>query len=161
MDINKNIDKNIETFNEMFSNCDDIIRREMLLGNDKKVKCFVAYIEVAVDFVVGFLINKMWNMPADKIYDYIIDNGLGVSDVSELDNMTKVESALLGGNAVLFIDGYCKGIKLSCDGYPSLGVLESESEKAVRGSKEAFSDSVKANATLLRKRIRSQKLKVK
>ena len=95
MDINKNIDKNIETFNEMFSNCDDIIRREMLLGNDKKVKCFVAYIEVAVDFVVGFLINKMWNMPADKIYDYIIDNGLGVSDVSELDNMTKVESALL------------------------------------------------------------------
>ena len=161
MDINKNIDKNIETFNEMFSNCDDIIRREMLLGNDKKVKCFVAYIEVAVDFVVGFLINKMWNMPADKIYDYIIDNGLGVSDVSELDNMTKVESALLGGNAVLFIDGYCKGIKLSCDGYPSLGVLESESEKAVRGSKEAFSDSVKANASLLRKRIRSQKLKVK
>ena len=161
MDINKNIDKNIETFNEMFSNCDDIIRREMLLGNDKKVKCFVAYIEVAVDFVVGFLINKMWNMPADKIYDYIIDNGLGVSDVSELDNMTKVESALLGGNAVLFIDGYCKGIKLSCDGYPSLGVLESESEKAVRGSKEAFSDSVKANASLIRKRIRSQKLKVK
>ena len=69
MDINKNIDKNIETFNEMFSNCDVIIRREMLLGNDKKVKCFVAYIEVAVDFVVGFLINKMWNMPGKNLPD--------------------------------------------------------------------------------------------
>ena len=113
-----------------------------------------------MDFPIGLLINEMWNMPGDKIYEYVMDKGLGIADISELQDMEMVEAALLGGNVILFLDGYDKAIKLSAKGYPSLGVTKAESEKVIRGSKEGFSDSAKTNTALIRKRIRSHGLKV-
>lgn len=165
--LSKNIDVNINNFNEKFSDCDDIIRRKMRLGSERKVDCMVVYVEVAVsnmmlsDSVIGKIINNMWDMPYEEIYEYIKNNGMGISDVSELEDMETIENALLSGNAVLFIDGYDKAIKISSKGYPSLGVTQTESEKAVRGSKESFSDSAKTNAALIRKRIKDSRLKVK
>jgi spore germination protein len=42
-----------------------------------------------------------------------------------------------------------------------MGITEADSEKVIRGSNEGFCDSVKQNAALIRKRIRSPKVKVK
>ena len=36
--------------------------------------------------------------------------------------------------------GYDKAMKISSKGYPSTGVMEAESEKVLRGSREGFSD---------------------
>ena len=41
-----------------------------------------------------------------------------------------------------------------------MGVMEAESEKVLRGSREGFSDSVKSNSALVRKRLRAARLKV-
>ena len=41
-----------------------------------------------------------------------------------------------------------------------MGVSEAESEKVLRGSREGFSDSVKTNSALVRKRIRDTRMKV-
>ena len=41
-----------------------------------------------------------------------------------------------------------------------MGIPEAESEKVLRGSKEGFSDSVKKNSALIRKRIRDCRMKV-
>ena len=42
-----------------------------------------------------------------------------------------------------------------------MGVSKSESEKVLRGSKEAFTESVKLNAALVRKRVRDTTMKIK
>lgn len=165
--LSTDIQENMEAFEALYKNCDDIIRRPMRLGREVKVDCVVVYIEVAVsnmmleESVLGKLINRMWDMPAEEIYRYIEDNGVGISDVSELAAMEDVTAALLSGNAVLFVDGYDKAIKIGSKGYPGMGVMEAESEKTARGSKEAFTDSVKTNAALIRKRIRDPRVKAK
>ena len=41
-----------------------------------------------------------------------------------------------------------------------MGVSEAESEKVLRGSREGFSDSVKTNSALVRKRLRDTRMKV-
>ena len=41
-----------------------------------------------------------------------------------------------------------------------MGVTEVEMEKVLRGSREGFSDSVKINSALIRKRLRDTRLKV-
>lgn len=51
-------------------------------------------------------------------------------------------------------------MKISSRGYPNMGVSEAESEKVLRGSKEGFSDSVKTNSALVRKRLRDTRMKV-
>ena len=67
---------------------------------------------------------------------------------------------MLTGDAILFIDGYGKALKIADKGYPGMGVQEPDSEKVIRGSKEGFTDSIKTNTALIRKRIRSTKVKV-
>ena len=161
------IEENEAYVRKRLENCDDFIIRPMLLGEEKKIRCLVVYIEVAVsnmvleDSVIGKLVNHMWEMPSDKILEFVKDNGMGISDVQPLDTMEAVFASMLAGNAVFFLDGYSKAIKVSSKGYPNLSVSESTREKVLRGSKEGFTDAVKTNSALVRKRIRDTRLKVK
>ena len=145
-------------------NCDDILIRPMRLGEGHKVDCLMVYIEVAVsnmmldDSAIGKMINHFWEIPAEKILEFIRRNSLGIADVEELFSMEEVFGAVLSGNAVFFMDGYDRAMKISSKGYPGLDVSEAETEKVLRGSKEGFCDSVKTNAALVRKRIRDTRL---
>ena len=87
-------------------------------------------------------------------------NSLGIADVKKLTDMEQVFAGVLSGDAVFFMDGFDQAMKISSAGYPSMGVTEVEMEKVLRGSKEGFSDSVKTNSALIRKRLRDTRLKV-
>ena len=165
--ISCHIEENEAYVRQRLKDCDDFIIRPMLLGEEKKIACLVVYIEVAVsnmvleDSVIGKLVNHMWEMPSDEILEFVRDNGMGISDVQPMDTMEKAFAAMLAGNALFFLDGYEKAIKVSSKGYPNMGVSEASREKVLRGSKEGFSDVVKTNSALVRKRIRDTRLKVK
>lgn len=165
--ISTHIQENESYIRRRLAGCDDIIIRPMLLGEDKKLRCVVVYIEVAVsnmmlnDSVIGKLINNMWEMPQEEIRRYVEDNSLGISDVKNLYDMEKAFTAMLAGNAIFFLDGYPYAIKISSKGYPNLSVQTAEREQVLRGSREGFSDAVKSNSALVRKRLRTSKLKVK
>lgn len=147
-------------------NCDDILIRPMVLGEGHKVNCLMVYIEVTVsnmmldDSAIGKMINHFWEISPGQIQEFVQHNSLGIADVKKLEDLDEAIEAMLTGNAVFFIDGYDKAMKISSKGYPSMGVMEAESEKVLRGSREGFSDSVKSNSALVRKRLRDTRLKV-
>ena len=74
----------------------------------------MVYIEVTVsnmmldDSAIGKMVNHFWEIPAEKIREFIRKNSLGIADAEELSTMEEVFSAMLAGNAVFFMDGYDK-----------------------------------------------------
>lgn len=165
MQVSESIKENEAYIRQQCANCDDIIIRPMRLGEEKKVDCLVVYIEVAVsnmmlkDSVIGKLINHFWEISPGRMKEFLKNNSLGISDVKELPDMETALRAMLAGNAIFFMDGYDKAIKISSKGYPNMGVSEAD-EKVLRGSKEGLTDSAKTNSALIRKRLRSTGLKV-
>lgn len=159
--------ENIEAFRQIFSDCDDIKTRRMKLGRELGVECFIAYVEVAVgnmlleDSVLGKLLNTLWGMPEEKILTYLRENGVGISDVTEYRDMEEAAAGLLTGDAIFMVDGYDRALKISDKGYPGMGVRETDSEKVLRGSNEGFTESVKVNTALVRKRLRTPGVKVR
>ena len=157
--------QNLSWIRKKCENCDDILLREMKLGNPG-IDCLIVYIETAVsnmmleDSVIGKLLNQLWEMDNADIKKAMERNGLGISDSAEFLYLEEAMDAMLAGNAIFFLDGYAKALKISSKGYPGLGVAKAESEKVLRGSREGFSESVKLNTALIRKRIRSTGLKV-
>lgn len=157
---------NEEYIRQKLENCDDIIIRPMRLGEGKKVDCLVVYIEVAVsnmmleDSVIGKLINHFWEIAPSQMKEFLEYNSLGISDVTEISTMEAALKAMLAGNAIFFMDGFDQAIKIASKGYPNMGVSEAEREKVLRGSKEGFSDSVKTNSALVRKRVKDTRLKI-
>ena len=164
--ISANLRENEKYLRERLENCSDILIRPMKLGDHHKVDCLMVYIEVAVsnmmldDSAIGKMINHFWEISPDQIQEFVQNNSLGIADVKKLKDMEEAISALLTGNAVFFMDGYDKAMKISSKGYPGMGVSQAETEKVLRGSKEGFSDSVKSNTALVRKRLRDTRLKV-
>lgn len=164
--VSANLRENEKYLRSRLENCSDILIRPMRLGDKHKVDCLMVYIEVAVsnmmldDSALGKMINHFWEISPEDIQEFVRHNSLGIADVKKLENLDESIDAMLAGNAVFFIDGYDKAMKISSKGYPSTGVMEAESEKVLRGSREGFSDSVKSNSALIRKRLRDIRLKV-
>ena len=164
--VSANLRENEKYLRSRLENCSDILIRPMRLGDKHKVDCLMVYIEVAVsnmmldDSALGKMINHFWEISPEDIQEFVKHNSLGIADVKKLENLDESIDAMLAGNAVFFIDGYDKAMKISSKGYPSTGVMEAESEKVLRGSREGFSDSVKSNSALVRKRLRDTRLKV-
>ena len=147
-------------------NCDDIQIRPMKLGKTGGTGALLIYVEVAVscvmlkDSVIGKLLNRLMEVPEADIPGVLSENQLGISDTLEFDTLEDAFASMLAGNAVLFVDGYDCAVKIGSKGYPNMGVQKAESEKVLRGSNEGFSDSVKTNTALVRKRLRTTDLKV-
>lgn len=165
MEISKNITENEAYLQEQCKACADIHIRPMALGQNPKILCLVVYMETVVsnmmleESMLGRLINHLWEMPSGQLERFADENALGISDMNLLQTMEEAMAAMLAGNAVLFMDDYSKAIKISGKGYPGRGVGKAENEKVIKGSQEAFTESVKVNTALVRKRIRSTGLK--
>ena len=165
--ISASLEQNINAFSLLFNDCADIKKRRMKLGKELKTECFIAYVEVAVgnmileNSVLGKLLNTLWEMPEDQIFVYLRENAFGISDVTEYETMEEAAIGMLTGDAIFFIDGYDRALKIKDKGYPNMGVKEPQSEKSTRGSNEGFAESIKVNTALIRKRLRTPKVKVR
>ena len=127
-------------------------------------RCYLTFIEVSVDMGNSALLEVLKylrGLEREEILRVLEQNALGTSDATYFTTIEEAGDGLLTGEAVFFVDGFAKAVKIPDDGYPNMGVNEADSEKVVRGSNEGFGDSVKQNAALIRKRIRSPQVKVK
>lgn len=146
--------------------CADILFRPMSLGKSE-ISCLAVYLETTVsnlmleESMLGHLLNQFWEMPQKDMIRCVQENGMGISDVGELTTLEDGLRALLAGNLILLIDGYNRVLKIGSKGYPGKTLGLAQSEKVLRGSNEGFSEPVKVNTALVRKRIRSTDLKVK
>lgn len=67
---------------------------------------------------------------------------------------------ILSGVFALFIEGYDKCVLIDSRTYPARSVSEPEKDKALRGSKDGFVETVVFNTALIRRRIRSTDLRM-
>lgn len=165
--VSMQIEENKQCLQDLFADSADIKMREMVLGRDQ-VRCLAAYIEITAgslafeNSLIGRLLNDLLDLPAEQIYETLALNGQGLCDVTPFDNIEDaVQFGMLTGDVILFIDGFASALKIPDKGYPNMGVTKPDSEKVIRGSQEGFADSVKVNTALIRKRIRSTKVRVK
>lgn len=122
-------------------------------------------------FVDGFCKDEMMQ----KILQYLIGltpedlpedaHGLlkGFMPTVEVDlgqTWDEIVTAMLSGQSVVFIDGFDKCILIDSRTYPARSVSEPEKEKALRGSKDGFVETIVFNTALVRRRIRSPKLRM-
>ena len=156
--------KNIDAMEMYFHDCADIKKKQMNLGKNQDVPCYLTFIEVSVDMgtaALGETLKYLNRLTKEEMIETLERNALGISDATYFETIEEAVDGLLTGETILFVDGFTKAVKIPDDGYPHMGITEADSEKVIRGSNEGFCDSVKQNAALIRKRVRSPKVKVR
>jgi len=91
----------------------------------------------------------------------LVAAGATAADMREADKFPALMTAMLSGDTLLFVDTAKAAVVLATRGFPNRGVPTAEIESVVQGSQEAFSEVGRINTTLLRRRIRDPRLKIK
>lgn len=154
------VDKNIEYVKKLLINNTDVVFREFII-KDKKLS--LIYIDGMADknLLNEYLLSPLMSM-ADKVNNLseVKDRLINVSDMKEIKKMNDAILSILSGESVLFLDGlnYCYSIANRA--WPNRGVGEPSGETTLRGSREAFTETIRFNTALVRRRIRDTRLRI-
>lgn len=173
INITKSLEENLKTIKEMLGNCDDIIYREFNVGKNQKLKFATVYAEGLADKIIVneyVLKNLMMlaritepevNSIREKVYALIKDGVLSVSDLKEVDDLNQITDNILAGETVLLVDKWDKAIVIASKGWPMRGISEPQTDAVIRGPREGFTETLRVNTALVRRRIRDPKFKIK
>ena len=165
-----NLDSNIKVLEGLFTNCQDYIGREIPIGVGNTRRLYIAYIDMMADrglndmTVVRRLFDMDWaNIDAagKDLYTTLRDHGIATSDFSEAQTWEDILYFIHAGDTAVFVEGFTKVIVIATRGFPNRGIQATETEVVVQGPREAFSEVMRFNTALVRRRIRNANLKVK
>lgn len=171
--ISKNINDNLNTIKVILNDCDDIVYRYILVGKKQRFPLCLIYTDGLIDksmlsqvVLEPLLIGAREVEPdpksiRDNLYELVIKGNIAISEIKEADSVDDLINAILSGETVLFIDQYDKAVILSTRGWPTRSVEEPQTETVVRGPRDGFTETLKINISLIRRRIRDPQLKVK
>lgn len=85
---------------------------------------------------------------------------IAVSQIQTVSTINEVIDGILKANIGLLIDGENRAIVAELKGFERRAVEEPEAEVSVRGPRDGFTETLRINTSLIRRRIRSPKLKM-
>jgi spore germination protein len=146
-DSNKN-QSNLGLFQRFFQQCADLSVKDFP-HLDLKIYYFDYLIDRAV---FEQQLNGLRNKTKEEIQKY-----LNQSEFKILDDILKVEEAVLAGNAVLFFNNLA--YELVIQNGENRSISPSETESVILGPHDSFVESININLSLIRRRVMSSKLK--
>ena len=94
----------------------------------------------------------------DKVFDLIKNTVLTSSEIVEFTTIDEAISFSTSGFALLVVDGCSRMLAIGAQGFSFRSVSEPESEVVQRGCREGFTEPLRINMTLIRRRIKSPDL---
>lgn len=129
-------------------------------GKSGSVDYCVIYVDSVTDKnQVGLLLlSPLNNNPSATVAD--CENVLNIPNIALIDDMNKAVKELLGGKTLVFFQGG-KNV-LACDflSYQTRAVAEPPTSVVVKGPREGFTECLKTNIGLLRRRIKISDLTI-
>lgn len=161
------LSKNLEVIKQKTGNSSDIEIRHLKIGHNSQIKIAILYIKGMVDnqSVQDFVIDSIMNnqslsekhLPQD-VLELLTEDVIAVGGIKVVSDWEKLLTALMSGETITLIDGISKGVCASTQGGQRRSVQESTTDVSIRGSKEAFNESIETNTAMVRRIINNTDL---
>lgn len=168
--IDKNLDKNLQELKTLLSDAQDLKIHPLRFGPDNCLSGALIFIDGLVDnpTITNAILRPLKNWPAEdpvpleeaNILELLQQEVLCASDVKKAASMPDLAEGCLSGDTVLLVDGCKGGLVVNSKGWEKRSVTEPQSESVVRGPREGFTENLRTNTSLIRRKIRNGQLKV-
>lgn len=149
-----------------FDESADLSVREFSLKSDRNIRVAVISMEGLVDkeqlsqSVLNPLLTVSYGMDdAQTVSNKLFSSVMASTDIMTLASAGEIVMYITSGFAVLFVDGTDKLYAVGAQGYSFRGVSEPESEVVQRGSREGFTEPLRVNMSMIRRRMKTPDLK--
>ncbi|MBB6453104.1 spore germination protein KA [Salirhabdus euzebyi] len=169
--LHKKVEDNVSTIKETLGNSFDIVSRSFKIGTEKPVSAALFYMEGLADknFVQDFVLETLMldvretdlgqkGSKTTDFYTILKERAVTNGVVKEIKDFQTALDHLLSGDTVIVLEGYAKGLSISSNGMKDRGVQEATSQTVVRGPKEGFTETIRTNTSLIRRRIKDPNL---
>ncbi|WP_235948128.1 spore germination protein [Paenibacillus glycinis] len=92
--------------------------------------------------------------PLQLLRDYV----LTIGDMHGASDFDTLLHAVLSGDTAILVDGFAEGIVADTRDFTDRGVTEPSSQTVVRGPREGFSETLRTNTALVRRKIKDRNL---
>lgn len=155
--------ENISRIKEEVGNSSDIIVRDFKIGAYKGALVFVDGLANSIaiaDYILETVMEtKAPDEPID-IFQFMLDKTMALGSVQPINNWNQVYDSLFSGNTIIFLQGCNKAISGETKGWEKRAITEPTTQLSIRGPKDSFTETLRTNTALIRRRIKSPNLRV-
>ncbi|MGN0473054.1 MAG: spore germination protein [Lachnospiraceae bacterium] len=161
--VSLNLDENIRIINEYMKpeQSFDLVYRNILVG--ERNACFLVVDGFCKDELMQKILQYLMDLKKEDLnvdMDRLLERFIPYVEVEKEQDFEKIETMILSGMFALFVDGFDHCILIDAREYPSRSIGEPDKDKALRGSKDGFVETLIFNTALIRRRIRSSALRM-
>lgn len=166
------LSENHHILQAIFNQCADIVFENFTLNLPRPIQGMLVYAESLTDSerisqqILRPLLWEMpkWNenMPAGKsgLLAFLKLSLINARKSQDATGFVTLTNHVLHGNVGILLDGEAKALVIPLQGGETRAVTEPDTEPVVIGPKDGFVEVLKTNLSLIRRRIRSSRLKV-
>ncbi|WP_242174152.1 spore germination protein [Priestia koreensis] len=165
--IENDVDANFQRLKKLLGESNDLITRRITIPAHPDVVIGLAYMDglVNCEVIERFIMNAMahhleedLNKTASDPYRTIVEYSLAVGEISEETQFDKALLHILSGDTVVFVQGCKTCITTNTRGWQQRSITDPQSQTVVRGPRDSFTETLRTNTALVRRRIKSSNL---
>ncbi len=168
IELGPDLDDNAHNLRSALGGGDDVNLHRLRCGPDNAIAGVLVYLSTLVDHntMTEAILRPLtgWRCPGRRpprgreLLDTLAQEVLCAGDIQTVAALTELSYACLSGDTVLLLDGCQAGLVIHTRGWKSRGITEPQSETVVRGPREGFTEDLRTNVSMMRRKIRSGRL---
>jgi spore germination protein KA len=164
--IHSQLDVNIDIIRHTTGNSSDIVIRRFMIGQEQSIRAAIIFIDGLADEknVYQFLLEPLMAAtfpttlsPKDTFF-FIEKKLAAVGKIERISQWVDLFLALMSGETIILLDGVPFGLSASTKGGEYRAIEEPQTQLAIRGPRDGFTESLRVNTTLIRRRIKNPNL---
>ncbi|MGM7701773.1 spore germination protein [Pseudalkalibacillus sp. Hm43] len=167
-EVSRSLKENVAALRESLGQSDDIIIREFQIY--QQINASIVYVDGLVDIqsIQEFILKVMMFDHDSKVLrnekkndlDLLKKQAISIGEVHDEKDFKKTLNNILSGDAAIFIEGINTAVIAATRGWEHREVTEPTTQNVIRGPKESFTESIRTNTSLLRRKIKDPDLRV-
>ncbi|WP_008826027.1 spore germination protein [Haloplasma contractile] len=171
--ISNSLQDNLTFIKKTLGNSEDIVIRTFNVGTNESNKMSLVYIDGLVDrnlvdnAILKTIMVQIRSAELDlsilnskNIFQLLEENSLSASSFVEITNYAMFFNLLFTGSTMMLIDGFTVCIAVDTKEWDRRTPDEPTTQTVVRGPKESFTETIRTNTALIRRRLKDPSLRI-
>ncbi|YCA13436.1 spore germination protein [Bacillus sp. AK128] len=145
----------------------DLVIRKLTVGN---YQLSIVYFDGLIDkvtvneYIIKNLQTELGKLkeaesPSEQFLNHLKNEVLNISNIKLVSTMDKLMLDILSGDTAVLVEGIDQAIIIGTKGWEGRSVEEPITEALVRGPRDGFTENIRTNTVLVRRRIRDPNLR--
>lgn len=171
--LSASLQENLDVLKQNMQGCSDAVFKEFKFGNEQIVRGTIIFFDGLVDkneielnllkpllLELDMQSHDSRGLNNRNIINSIMDTVLTTAELKKVEDFEKLYHHIASGDTVLLVDGCAAALAAGTRSWQGRSIQTPENEVTVFGPKEGFTETLRLNTAMLRRRIKSHRFKM-